>query len=157
MNEKREIKTLKQTIESVFHEMDAGDRLDIYRIRKTWTDVVGSKVAEHTLPERVSGKILIVQVSNSVWMQELHFLKEKIVSKLNIQFENLQLDDIRFKTGSFHNKSPGGTAGDMLPLDRDEIQLVEKESSVIRDDSLRHSFQKMRQAALRAKKSRRHP
>ena len=157
MSEKRQITTLKETLQSMFQGMDAGIKLDIYRIRNIWTDVVGNSVAEHTLPEKVSGKILIVEVSNSVWMQELHFLKDKILEKLNMQFDNLKLDNIRFKAGSFHHNRPAKPLKRTLPLNRDEILLVEKESSAIRDDAIREAFQKMRQAALRAGKSGKSP
>ena len=52
-------------------------------LRKTWMDAVGPKIAAYTRPEAVRRNVLFIKVANSVWMQQLHFLKQDILEKIN--------------------------------------------------------------------------
>ena len=48
-----------------------------------WEEIVGEKIAAKAIPDRIEHGRLYVKVENSVWKQELHFLKKDIIKKLN--------------------------------------------------------------------------
>ena len=45
------------------------------RLRRQWPDIVGEPIAAHTRPDQIRFKKLYVLVHNSVWLQQLTFLK----------------------------------------------------------------------------------
>lgn len=73
--------------------------LDAYRLWQQWNDVVGPAIAENTRPEAMKGKLLLVHVSSAPWMQQLQFLKPKLIEKLNETIGKEVVGDIRFKIG----------------------------------------------------------
>ena len=47
-----------------------------------WSDIVGPELAKRVMPEGMRGKTLILAVKSSAWMQELSFLKAKLIERL---------------------------------------------------------------------------
>lgn len=52
-----------------------------------WGQVVGKNISAHTKPGWINHGILWVLVDDSIWHQELEFLKPQIVEKLNQHLE----------------------------------------------------------------------
>ena len=48
-----------------------------------WPEVVGEAVARVTSPETVRGSALVVTVADSAWLQQLRYMEEAIVERLN--------------------------------------------------------------------------
>ena len=65
-----------------------------------WDRIVGEKVSKNAQPSAFKGKLLLVEVSSSVWMHQLQFLKEDILRKINEQLGENLVEDIKFKIGS---------------------------------------------------------
>jgi hypothetical protein len=49
---------------------------------ETWREVVGDRIARHARPGRLSRGVLTVQVSSSVWAQELSLLSDELRARL---------------------------------------------------------------------------
>ena len=79
-------------------------RAEDRRLADLWEKAVGPQIAAQSRPENLRKDILFVKVGSSVWMQQLHFLKEEIISKLNV-LEKAPIKDIRFSIGEL--PSPG--------------------------------------------------
>ncbi len=71
-------------------------RLEDQRLQKIWLEVVGPKIAAYTRPDAIKRDILFVKVANSVWMQQLHFLKQDILEKINREYKNNPIKNIFF-------------------------------------------------------------
>jgi predicted nucleic acid-binding Zn ribbon protein len=56
-------------------------------------------VAANTLPAAFRQQLLLVNVSSSVWIQELRFKKEDIIRKLNDAVGKSVVSEITFKVG----------------------------------------------------------
>ena len=69
------------------------------RLIETWSRAVGPQIASQSRPEYLRGEVLLVKVANSVWMQQLHFLKEEIIGKVNTCLGKTSVRDIRFVIG----------------------------------------------------------
>ncbi len=64
-----------------------------------WKEVVGETVARHARPSKIQKGLLFVSVSNSMWMQELQFLKEMVKEKINGRLGRPVIKDIFFVLG----------------------------------------------------------
>jgi len=61
-----------------------------------WEEVVGRRIAGRARPREMRGKTLFVEVDGSAWIQELTFLREEILEKLNRRVGGDALDRIIF-------------------------------------------------------------
>jgi len=69
------------------------------RLIEVWEKAVGLQIASQSRPEHLRGEVLLVKVANSVWMQQLHFLKEEIIGNVNTALGKTSVKDIRFIIG----------------------------------------------------------
>ena len=76
-------------------------RLSRGRIWDVWEEIVGPQVSIHAWPERFSERdILVVVVSDSVWMQQLCFQRQLFIDGLNARLPSgTEIKDIRFVLG----------------------------------------------------------
>lgn len=54
-----------------------------FQLRRDWPNIVGQPIAAHTRPDQIRFKKLYLLVENSVWMQQLTFLKPTLLEKIN--------------------------------------------------------------------------
>ena len=111
-------------------------------LRKAWLDAVGPKIAAYTRPDAVRKNVLFVKVANSVWMQQLHFLKQEILEKINRANAQNPVQNIFFSLDETaapakETRRPQAPAQDASALrSRDRI-LIEKSVAAIADAELR--------------------
>ena len=88
---------------TILQEAIAASKIDVdlsaYKLWQQWQDVVGPVIGENTRPEAIKGKLLLVNVSSSPWIQQLQFLKSELIEKLNQAMGIELIGDIRFKIG----------------------------------------------------------
>jgi predicted nucleic acid-binding Zn ribbon protein len=80
------------------HRRESGG--EMIRIRELWEDIVGVAIAQNAQPVAYQKKLLIVNVTSSVWTQQLQFLKEDILSRMREAAGDVLVDDIKFRVGS---------------------------------------------------------
>ena len=90
---------LSRILQKVLADQGPGADKRIAEIRDIWRRSVGSLIDANTRPAALRDKNLIVHVSNSVWMQELQFLKEDIIGKINGGRERNFVEEIKFRIG----------------------------------------------------------
>ena len=78
------------------HESDT----ELSQIWGLWNGLVGDAIAENARPSAFKGKLLLVQVTNSSWLHQLHFLKKDIIQKINDTYGKELVEEIKFKIGS---------------------------------------------------------
>lgn len=66
---------------------------------QAWPEVVGEGIARHTRAEKVFRKKLYVLVDSPAWKQQLHFLKQDIVIRLNTAVGGEIVKDIQLTVG----------------------------------------------------------
>lgn len=86
---------IRRVVDSCRKEPDAG----LLKIWDLWDSAVGSIIAENAQPAAFKGRLLIVQVNSSTWLQHLHFLKKDLIRKINDALGEEMLDEIKFKIG----------------------------------------------------------
>jgi len=147
------ITPLHDVLSSLFQTLGAGDRTELWKVGTLWNDTVGPLIAESTRPAAVRNDVLFVNVATSVWMQELHFMRDTILEKLNRGMEKSTLREIRFRVGPVSSRSGSAPAVQLPGLSSDEEKKIDLDSSSIGDPELRRSFRGVMGAYLKNKKT----
>jgi hypothetical protein len=112
------------------------------RLQQQWREIIGEPIASHTWPSQVRFKKLHLIVRNSVWVQQLTFLKPTLLAKLNEQAGSEFITDIAFRVGEI--PSPDSRTTDSTPSPQrpavNEAALIEAEAhaAAVQDPELRN-------------------
>ena len=68
-----------------------------YALWEKWSDVVGPEIAKNAQPHGWKRDMLIVKVVHPTWVQELQYIRQDILSKIQKQFPDLKIRAIRFE------------------------------------------------------------
>ena len=98
---KRSFTHIKDIISNIFSTSAISVDFDDVEIWRLWDSAVGDKIAEHARPSSIKKGLLVVKVSDSVWLQELEFMAETIKEKLNSSIQRQSVKKIRFKLGKY--------------------------------------------------------
>lgn len=148
---------IKEVIDTLFTTSTVPINLDDTRIWKLWDGVVGKGIARHARPSSIKRGVLMVKVTDSVWLQDLEFQAETIKEKLNTRLQRQAIKKVRFRVGEpqeskhLNNKGPRKEGHQDLSLERQR----ETETTIarIKDEEIRSSFRKIMIAAKKESKS----
>ena len=68
-------------------------------LQQHWSEIVGDHVGHHTWPDSIRYQKLYLVVENSVWMQQLLFLKPELLATINASSDGETLTDIVMRVG----------------------------------------------------------
>ena len=71
-----------------------------FRLQQHWPEIVGEHVARHTWPDSVRHRKLYLVAENSVWLQQLLFLKPELLATINGAADGEALTDIVLRVGT---------------------------------------------------------
>ncbi len=97
--------SIRGVLQHVLKDLGIEKKLAEERALLVWTDVVGKEVAARTHARSISHGLLLVEVAGSVWMNELVFLKPRILDKLRERLGPGVVRDIRFRLQTGHSES----------------------------------------------------
>lgn len=69
-----------------------------------WKRAVDEKILKNTEPYRIKDGVLFVLTANPVWAQQLTFLKNEILLKINALPGEIKINDIQFRAGELKNE-----------------------------------------------------
>ncbi|MFH1757434.1 MAG: DUF721 domain-containing protein [Pseudomonadota bacterium] len=134
-------------------------RMNEKRLLDVWEEAVGEAVAKRTEPMRIKNRILYLKVTNSVWMQQLQFMKEVIVKKLHEKTGIDFLQDIRFfigEVGPMEKEAKGGSLKrDLTPLSGSDWEQINKEVSGVQDPEMQEILSGLYSKALAVERNQR--
>ena len=88
------------SIQNILGKIIKGGKWDLkfrqYSLFSQWEKIVGTKIAEHANPKIWQGTTLIVEVSNSAWLQELKMMELDVLQKIRETCPDLKIDKIRW-------------------------------------------------------------
>jgi len=75
------------------------DVFDFISLVQAWPQIIGQKLAEHTIPVKNSHKVLTILTSHSVFNDQLSYMGEELKNKIITYFPQLkgQLKEVRFQ------------------------------------------------------------
>jgi hypothetical protein len=102
-------------------------RMVEYSLQQQWSEIVGPHIGGHTYPETIRHRKLFLLAENSVWLQQLLFLKSELLSKIAGAIGEDVLTDIVLRVG---------TCPAALSASVDADQPAEATTSIIFDGAL---------------------
>lgn len=139
MAKQRPMARISDVILKIARKFDIEIKLFEHTINSQWEEIVGDRIASHTRPDTISYRILTVYVDSSVWMQQLIFLKDNIVKKINEKTGRQIIKDIKFRIGDVtkdevtENKRPDVRMEHRL-LTKDDLIFADEVTKPISDD-----------------------
>jgi len=82
------------------------DPLVEYRLRRSWSELVGPDVARRTRPQSFAHGCLTIAVDNSPWLSELTLRAHDLVTQLRVKVEAVH--SLRFVLGPLESPSARG-------------------------------------------------
>ncbi len=129
--------------------------LRIFEIQRRWPSLVGEPTASRSWPTSLQRGVLIVQVADSTWVQELTYMKAQLLAKVQSVVSAEAVSQLRFYVragaSSPEPEEPeahaGASTGDPLerPLAPDvsaALDAFENELDQIEDPDLRRSIRR---------------
>jgi predicted nucleic acid-binding Zn ribbon protein len=134
------------------------------RLIDIWEKAVGPQIAAQSRPENKKKDVLTVKVSSSVWMHQLHFLKEEIIRKINASTSGVAIKDIHFSIGQLPSSLGKEKIASVAPLptghlkERDK-KMMETCLGSLRDQELKDIIKRVmtREITLRRIRERKAP
>jgi predicted nucleic acid-binding Zn ribbon protein len=89
-------------VQKIIYEKKWQNRLELHHVFEIWDKVVDEKIAAHSRPVVIHGRVLWVETGDSIRLQQLNYLKYDLLREINAQLNGETLEDIRFTIGSPH-------------------------------------------------------
>lgn len=117
-----------------------------YQVFSLWGKIVGD-IAKYAKPRRLQGDVLFVATASSVWSQELYFMREAIVAKVNQALGGQHIREVRFSEHMWGAADDGDAVrreGPVaLPQDAAEAARLKSLGGEIADPVLLSAFRKI--------------
>lgn len=129
-------------LQKVLKKRNVPFNLEEKKLLSLWDRAVGPQIAAQTRPRRIKGKTLLVDVSTSVWMHQLHFLKADIITQFNSLAQKELIRNIFFSLGtidripSSFQEEPAAPAASGVLKKRDR-RMIDDCTECIADEELR--------------------
>jgi predicted nucleic acid-binding Zn ribbon protein len=104
---------LAAILQTVIQRHGLGVKLVEHQLLQRWPEIAGPQIAAHSRPDQIRFRKLTLLVQNSVWLQQLLFLKPSLIEKINTRAGNVIVTDILLRVGEI-----GGTPSDRPPVVR---------------------------------------
>lgn len=99
MAEKRKFEAIGGLIDTFFQANNMDKRRTNFTAFNNWEEIVGRDIAKNTEPLKFYQNTLVIKVKNSVWMQELQYMKPQLLEKIRLSFPETTIRDLMFKVG----------------------------------------------------------
>jgi len=94
-----QLQSIGEVLFSVLKKRGMTSKIEENALIKLWPKAVGPQIASKTKPDCLRNGTLFVKTISSVWVQQLHFIKEEIREKLNQLSGKSTIKEIRFLVG----------------------------------------------------------
>lgn len=81
----------------------------VFSLQQHWPEIVGEHIGHHAWPDSIRHHKLYLVAENSVWLQQLRFLKPELLAKLNTVTEGEVLTDIVMRVGAWPTPEAEGS------------------------------------------------
>jgi hypothetical protein len=152
-----EVSSLRSALERSLRDLGLQTRLKTEQLTVLWPKVVGPTVAKIAYPAQFRGGTLFINVTDSVWMQELKFQEGELIGRLNetlgealvrrlfFQLARIPPPEVNVQTETKSALPPVG------PLDPEQELALEREVASVRDPQLREVLKDFRRRLLQAR------
>jgi len=145
------LQSIGEILFSSFKGKGVAAKIEENSLIKLWPKAVGQQIVLQTQPDCLKNGTLFIKTTSSVWVQQLHFMKEEILQKLNELAGKITVKDIRFSVG--HKLAQTRTDTNILAAkksllkERDKKMIAECTASLA-DRELAIIFKRVMQAEI---------
>ena len=119
-------------------------KIEENKLLKLWPDAVGKKISQQTKPEAFRNSTLFVKTTSPIWIQQLHFIKEEIILRVNTLYGKNIVKEIRFSIGHIsEDNSPTDTNDNQLYLHDRDKKMIAACTSSLSDPELASIFRRV--------------
>lgn len=93
------LQPIGEVLFSVLKRRGMASKIEENILFKLWPQAVGPQIASKTKPDSFKNGILFVKTVSSVWVQQLHFVRQDILDKFNQLSSKQTIKEIRFLVG----------------------------------------------------------
>lgn len=109
-----------------------------YHLKRDWREIVGPHLAAHTRPDSIKYRKLWVAAENSVWLQQLVFLKPVLFEKIKAWPQGSLIADLGFRVGEIPGLSKTvGTPPERKDPSPEILTFAKEMTESIQDPKLR--------------------
>jgi predicted nucleic acid-binding Zn ribbon protein len=132
-------------LNAVLRGTPAEKRLDEGRIWLVWEQAVGSRIASHAVPAAFRDGTLTLTVDSAPWMQQLTYLKQELIAKVNGELRGEMVKDIYMKAGPVRAQKPAAApfVKKRRQLSADELAWITEQAIAVEDPELRAVFENL--------------
>ncbi len=126
-------------LSTAFQKRGMGPLLRDNKPIKLWPQAVGPQIASQTQPDRLHSGTLFVRTTSSVWVQQLHFMKEDILLKINELLGKPVVRDIHFTVGftpSLRKDNNGAQTSRAATLSARDKRMISESTDNLADREL---------------------
>jgi len=130
-------------LKAVAHRHGIETPLFEHRLRRRWSEIVGDQLAAHTRPDLIRFKKLYLIVENSIWLQQLTFLKPTLIAKINAAADGPVVSDIVLRVGEIARapregeRQMGGGDPDEAGATPESVAQAAARAATVKDPELR--------------------
>jgi len=88
---------ISEVIEGRFMGRLMSGLISEYKIIQSWDEIVGKTLSNKTQPGRIIRGILYINVASSVISNQLFFLKDEMINKINDHLGEKKVKDLKFR------------------------------------------------------------
>ncbi|MCY4488780.1 MAG: DUF721 domain-containing protein [Deltaproteobacteria bacterium] len=144
MSDPRTMERLGDIVDRTVKRLPLSRRLEDYAVWTVWDDTVGPAIARNARPEKLRNGTLFVRVRAAAWMQQLHYMKDIMLEKLNRRLGREVITNIFFVVGDVTAEPPRGDPADAAELPAvDTTRLPQQALDGIDDPELRDSLRRL--------------
>ncbi len=150
------MKRLDSFLAPLIKDLDLEDGARLSRLKNNWHQIFNPPLVSHMYPSNLSEGELLINVDSPAWMQELHFFRNDIITKLN----SYGVRSVRFRIGrvqstTYHKNSKQFSKGKIFKrLSDEEIAYIENITCNIPEEELRRKIRKAIEKAISSGKTR---
>jgi len=137
---------IKSLLARVIRKKKWQRRMGLHAAFRHWNEIVGPDISSRAQPAYMRGTVLWVEVSDSIWMQQLHLQKLLLLDLINHRLGMEGISDIRFRLNcKLACAGPAAPTPKSVPRTVDKQQLAEFEKNLasLRDEEIKNSLRRL--------------
>jgi hypothetical protein len=152
-----EVFSLRSALERSLRDLGLQKRLKTEQLTVLWPKLVGPTVAKIAYPAQFRSGTLFIDVTDSVWMQELKFQEGELIGRLNDALGQALVRRLFFQLARTpppavnpQTETESMTPA-VVPLDPEQELVLEREVAGVRDPQLKEVLKDFRRRLLQAR------
>jgi hypothetical protein len=152
-----QLQSIGEVLFSILKKRGMTSKIEENALHKLWPKAVGPQIASKTNPDSLRNGTLFVKTVSSVWVQQLHFIKEEIRVKLNELYGKPVIKEIRFLVG---HPIAQGKKEDCDPLTKKTVlkkrdrEMIARCTESLADRELADIFKRVMQVEISRRRQR---